>query len=236
MRIKITEKCLELLFPSRCAVCDSVVGSGKDICPDCKRKLIFISENICMKCGKELNEREIYCYDCKRKNHRFDKNLAVFPYPFIRKSLYRFKYAGRAEYARFYAKATVLRHWDEIKEWNAEAIIPVPLHKKRLRKRGYNQAEELAKSLGEIVGIPVLTNFVIRQKNTLPMKRLQASKRQNNLKKAFLIMQNDVKLKTIIVVDDIYTTGATMDAVAKVCKDAGVETVYTLTVAVGNGL
>ena len=79
MRIKITEKCLELLFPSRCAVCDSVVGSGKDICPDCKRKLIFISENICMKCGKELNEREIYCYDCKGRIIGLIKIWRFFP-------------------------------------------------------------------------------------------------------------------------------------------------------------
>ena len=236
MRIKIAEKCLDLLFPSRCAVCDCVVGKKDDICPECKKKLVYISPNICMKCGKEVNEREIYCYDCKRKNHQFDKNLAVFPYPFIRKSLYRFKYAGRAEYADFYAKAAVMRHKDEMKEWNAEAIIPVPLHKKRLRKRGFNQAEELANSLGEILQIPVLKNLVIRQKNTRPMKHLQASKRQNNLKKAFLIMENDVKLNTIILVDDIYTTGATLDELSKELKSAGVSTIYSITVAIGNSL
>lgn len=236
MRIKIVQKCLELLFPSRCAVCDSVVGGKRDICPECKNKLVFLSENVCMKCGKEISEYEAYCYDCKRKNHFFDKNVAVFSYPFIRKSLYRFKYAGRAEYAKFYAKAAVWRHLDEIKEWNARAIIPVPLHKKRLQKRGYNQAKELAKELGKILQIPVLDNLVARQKHTLPMKHLQASKRQNNLKKAFLIMENDVKLNTIILVDDIYTTGATLDELSKELKRAGVKKIYSITVAIGNSL
>ena len=90
--------------------------------------------------------------------------------------------------------------------------------------------------MSKYLGVPVCDGYIKRVKSTKALKTLDTMQRQNNLKKAFLIMQNDVKLKTIIVVDDIYTTGATMDAVAKVCKDAGVETVYTLTVAVGNGL
>ena len=84
--------------------------------------------------------------------------------------------------------------------------------------------------------IPVINDLVIRGKNTLPMKELDGSERQNNLKKAFLLGRNDVKLSTVIIIDDIYTTGSTIDAVALVCKEAGIKNIYFLTISIGSGL
>ena len=107
---------------------------------------------------------------------------------------------------------------------------------RKLKKRGYNQAELIAGMLSKHWNIPVITNLVVRCKNTRPMKEIVGTDRQNNLKKAFKLGVNDVKLNTIIIIDDIYTTGSTIDAVAKVCREAGILNIYFLTVSIGYGL
>ena len=189
-----------------------------------------------MVCGKIVNEGNVFCYDCSRKKHVFIRNFAVFVYDDIRESLYRFKYNGRAEYAEYYASSAYKRLGAQLRRLNAQALVPIPLHSSKKRERGYNQAEEYAQELSRLSGIPVRTDLVKRQKRTKPLKTLNTSERQNNLKKAFLFTQNDVKLSTIILVDDIYTTGATLDAVASVCHEAGIARIYGVTVAVGTGL
>ena len=212
----------ELLFPRRCPVCDEIVKIGKNkICPKCKDKFVPISEPWCCKCGKELKSAESeYCKDCSRGNHLFTRGRAVFTYNSVAASLYRFKYQGRQEYAEYYGECAAKLLKDEKEMKNADVIVPVPLHFTRQRKRGYNQAALLAKSLGKAWGIPVKCNLVVRHKN---------------LKKAFKLAQNDVKLNTIIIVDDIYTTGSTIDSVAQVFIQAGVHKVFFVTLAVGKG-
>ena len=225
-----------LIFPRRCALCDDLVRGNAMLCKKCNGTIKPLTGAVCQKCGKKVLEEQIYCYDCRTKRHVFDKGLALFEYQDIKESLYRFKYAGRAEYAAFYGYMAYRTHGKTICNMKADALIPVPLHYKKQHKRGYNQSYELAQKISEYTGIPVDNKLVKRKKNTLPMKRLKGIERQNNLKSAFLIMRNDVKLKTIIIIDDIYTTGATMDAVSEVCRQAGAEKIYFLTVAAGNGI
>ena len=233
---KILSKTANLLFPGRCTICDKVIGTDRGICSMCEPMVQTLSGDVCMRCGKRINDGKVYCYDCMRRSHEFERNFSVFAYPVIKDSLYRFKYQGRAEYAAYYAKQAVLLHGRRLEELNADALVPIPLHRFRQRKRGYNQSEELAKELSKRICVPVENGLIKRIKSTKALKTLDIWERQNNLKRAFLIMQNDVKLKTIILVDDIYTTGATIDAAAQVCKAAGIEKVYSLTVAVGNGI
>ena len=233
----ISNLLLELIFPGRCAVCDSVLAwSQKEICEECSRKLEYSDGNVCMKCGKPVKPEEEYCYDCKKKVHYFKQGAALFSYEYIRTSLYKFKYSGRREYAAFYGRQMAYHMEEKRRLWKPEALIPVPIHKKKLKKRGYNQAELIAKQLSEYWNIPVITNLVVRCKNTRPMKEIVGTDRQNNLKKAFKLGVNDVKLSTIIIIDDIYTTGSTIDAVSKVCLEAGISRVYFLTVSIGYGL
>ncbi len=236
MRLKTTEKLAALFFPNRCAVCDAIVTSKGSICRNCVSKIHFLPDYTCMVCGKKVEDGKVYCYDCSRKKHEFIRNFAVFVYADVRESLYRFKYNGRAEYACFYAKAAFRRLGKQLSQLGAQALVPVPLHPSKKRRRGYNQAEEFAREFSKLSGIPVYTDLVRRQKRTKPLKTLNVSERQNNLKKAFLFNQNDVKLSTIILIDDIYTTGSTLDAVAEVCHEAGITQIYGLTVAVGTGL
>ena len=205
----------DLLFPRRCPVCDRPVEpSGAYICGACRKKLIFIKEPRCLKCGKQLREKEKeYCYDCGGKTHIYDRGIALYTYGSIRPALYRLKYGGRRE-----------------------GLVPVPLHPAREKKRGYNQAALLAEEMGKCLNIPVFSGLVERSRNTCPQKELDGAARQINLKKAFKIAQNDVKLNTIVIIDDIYTTGSTIDAVAEVCRNAGIKHVYFVALAIGRGM
>jgi len=232
---KLINEILTLFFPKRCAGCDCIIMGNHGVCSACKTKIRLLDGDTCMICGKKVKDGTVYCYDCNRKNHVFIQNIAVFVYSDIRESLYRFKYHGRAEYAAYYARMANEVHGKKIASWKADAIIPIPLHESRYRKRGYNQAQEFANELSVRTGVPVNGELLKRVKNTKPLKLLSASERQNNLKKAFLFKQNDVKLNTIILVDDIYTTGATLDAAAMACREGGVNRIYTITVAVGRG-
>lgn len=225
----------ELIYPARCPICDEILllGAGK-ICKACRKKPEYVTEPACRKCGKPLKKMEDeYCPDCMEKRHYFKEGTAVFLYPSIKESVYRFKYEGRQEYAVYYGQQIRLRLGQKIRRWNPDGLIPVPLYKKKKQKRGYNQAEILAQAVSRETGIPVYTNLVERIRNTVPQKELDMQGRENNLKRAFKICQNDVKLKTIIIIDDIYTTGSTMDALALECKRAGIENIYCISLAIG---
>ena len=118
----------------------------------------------------------------------------------------------------------------------ADAILPVPVHASRRRSRGYNQAELVAAELSRLTGIKMYDRLVKRVRKTTPQKELTIQERQNNLKKAFNITANVVKLNKTILVDDIYTTGSTLDAVAVELQRHGVKTVYAITLCIGEGM
>ena len=229
---------IELLFPRRCPICDKPVDKmGCYACKKCQITLQYVHSPYCMKCGKELKENtKEYCEDCENVQHYFDRGRALYEYNSIKTAIYRFKYEGRREYADFFGKELNRQFGEQIKEWKADAIVPVPLHLEREKRRGYNQAALIAKVLGKELNIPVNENIIRRVKATLPQKQVNGKERQNNLKNAFKIGQNDVKLNTVVVVDDIYTTGATMDAVAECLKSAGVGKVYWISLTIGSGM
>lgn len=229
---------LNLVYPRHCPVCDDIIEySGGFTCKKCIHKIKYIKEPSCMKCGKPLYEAEVdYCYDCAVKKHYYIKGAAVFEYHSMAASIYRFKYSGRQEYADFYAKNIVQRLGNQIKRWNPDALIPVPIHSAKMSARGYNQAEVIARKLERETGIPVKSNIVKRCKKTLPQKNLDDAQRQINLKRAFKIYRNDVKLDTIVIIDDIYTTGSTVNAMARELHKAGIKNIYYIALAIGKGL
>ena len=229
---------LDYLFPSRCAVCDEVTDSpGAGLCEKCKGKIVYIKEPYCLKCGKQLKKEEKeYCSDCERIRHLFDAGVSLYDYGSMADSVFRFKYAGRAEYAAFYGRDLYEKkeHW--LKSLRPDALVPVPIHSSRMRKRGYNQATLIARELSKHSGIPVREELIRRSTRTQPLKDLSHAERQNNLKRAFKIRQNDVKLNTIVIIDDIYTTGSTIDSMTRVLKEAGIGKVYFITLTIGRGI
>lgn len=235
---KTGETVLQLLFPRRCPVCDGIVRPfGEKICPECLSKLKVVASPWCMRCGKKLTEEREFCSDCKRREHKYDRARTLYEYGCAAPSIYRFKYGGRQEYGEFFGEEMGRYLGDFIRRAHPDVIVPIPLYCGKLRKRGYNQAACLAKALGRSLGLPVDEKLVKRVRNTAPMKRLNPAERQNNLKKAFIIGRNDVKLyDRIILVDDIYTTGTTLDEVAALLKAHGVSKVYCVTLACGSGV
>lgn len=227
---------LQLIYPRRCPLCDDILEFPRQAaCPNCLRHVRFVSDDHCMTCGKQLSDNASeYCLDCESGRHVYDKGRMLWVYEdAVKESIYRFKYTGRKAYAQKYAQIIEQELGDFVEKCQADGIIPVPLHFYRQQKRGYNQAALIARALGKRYEIPVYDRLVSRVKNTKPQKRLDLLERQNNLKKAFKIRKNDVKLNTIILIDDIYTTGSTIDAISEVLRNAGVAHIYFVTLAGG---
>ena len=234
----VWDKALSIIYPRRCPVCDGLIGAfGTELIhAGCSRKVRRIKGNTCAKCGKLLgagHEDDEYCRDCRTVRHAFDRGFSVFEYRSISGSIYRFKYMGRQEYASFYAKEAAALLGKKIKRLHVDAVIPVPMYADKEIKRGYNQADVLAKEVARELGIQYYGGVIRRVRNTQPMKELDARGRRNNLKKAFIIPKNDVKFKCILIIDDIYTTGSTIDEIAHEFRVAGVEKIYFLTLAIG---
>jgi len=231
------ERLLNLLYPRRCPLCDEPVPVTDElICHTCERKMRYIEGARCRKCGKKLaDDTKLYCEDCEKRRHAFDYGYALYAYRDMHESIYRYKSQKRCEYARFYAKDIWTHLREEIRRMNADALIPVPLHASRQRMRGYNQSELLTRELSPLCGVPSRSDIIQRVRKTIPQKELDMLGRQNNLKKAFLIRSDVVKLNRVIIVDDVYTTGSTIDAVAAVLRQHGVGKIYFITLCIGEG-
>ena len=234
---KLWEVVCDLIFPPRCPLCDKVQARQlKGICPDCRRKIRYIREPRYMKCSKQLadGERE-YCRDCEKRPHLFRQGRALYHYETVASALHRFKYKGKKEYGEIFGDELAYFLGDYIRRIEPDALVPVPMYSAKERVRGYNQAQVLAEALGRRLNLPVESDIVRRVRNTRALKALNSKERLNNLKNAFILRGNGVKLNTIIIVDDIYTTGSTIDAVAKVLLEAGVKNIYFVTIAIGEG-
>ena len=169
-----------------------------------------------MQCGKQIRSMEKeYCYDCMHTHHYYEQGLSLWNHKApVNQSIYQFKYHNQRRYGELYSQELVKNFQKEIRRWNPDVIIPVPLHRARRRKRGYNQAQILAENLGRMLCIPVDSKSLARRKKTSPAFR---------------------PVRKVLLVDDIYTTGNTLDAAAKALKGKGVEKVYFLTISIGQG-
>lgn len=225
------------IWPPRCPVCDDVIRPGERICPDCRKRVRRVAEPVCKRCGKPLeNERREYCTDCAGGKHVYRQGKAVFVYrDGIRQSMYRFKYANRREYAAFYAEEAAMLYERWVRRNQIEVIVPVPMFEGKMRRRGYNQAEVFARALGEKLDLPVDARIVRRVKNTVPQKELNDKERQHNLKNAFQLQADIVEYRQVLLVDDIYTTGSTMDAVSQILLAGGARNVYYICISIGAG-
>lgn len=231
------ENASDTIYPPRCPICEQLVEPGGMACDDCLSRLKYIVSPFCMVCGKQLDDelREV-CEDCAQKRHYFIRGVAAFSYTReIKQSMYRFKYDGQREYARFYAELLYKLKGHIIASWKPQVIIPVPLHAGRYRKRGYNQAALVAHRLGRLMNIPVDETLLVRTKNTLPQKALNDRERSKNIKNAFHTAPDIVKYKKILLVDDIYTTGATLDECSQAIKAVHSADIYFAAVCVGRG-
>lgn len=225
---------LDIIYPRRCPMCDGILLPEEPwICEKCVEKLHPITENRCVICGKPVPEQEERCRDCQKREHYFDRARAPYGYHGqMEQSLMRFKYGGRMEYAGFYAHAICRYEIDFIRQIRPEVLIPVPVHPARMRKRGYNQAHLIAKHLSQELQIAEEIHLVKRVRNTKAQKDLNPEERRKNLEHAFALTGKEQPYRTILLVDDIYTTGSTADALAKLLKQHGARQVSIVSAAV----
>ena len=217
--------------------------SAEGICPGCRKKIVPVTEGAyCMHCGKPLrNEAAEYCPDCVKNlsagKHGFDQGRSLWLHreP-VSGALYRFKYRNRRRFGRIFAGGLAEAYAQQIRRWGIGEIIPVPLHPSRRRMRGFNQAEILARELGGLCGLPVRTDVLYRIRKTSPQKLLGRAERLRNLHGAFGVSADWKPCGNVLLIDDIYTTGATLERAAGILKKAGAQKVFFLTISIGQGI
>ena len=225
-----------MIYPKVCPFCGKISSEG--ICADCRDEVAYISEPRCMKCGKPLKQdTEEFCPDCLAGRSHVVQGGGLWPHreP-VAGALYRFKYRNRRHFGRIFARELADQYMDQIGRWGIEEIIPIPLHISRRRSRGFNQAEILARELSDATGIPMRKDVLFRVKKTSPQKALGKRERRGNLKGAFAVSRTWKARKNVLLIDDIYTTGSTIEKAAEMLKKAGAQNVYFLTISIGQGV
>lgn len=237
----VLEKVLEMIFPSNiyCISCGSIIDNSRDyaLCDSCMESFHWVGEKTCSKCGKILqdNYRHALCHDCRTFERQFDKGFTCVQYGLLERGLLMdYKYRGKSYIGR--KLGDIMYDRMSIEDVEADLIVPVPMFSRNQNKRGYNQAEVMAKRFASRRGMVCASELLERTKETVPMKGLGSLERYENLKNAFAVSgknQYTITGKRILLIDDIFTTGSTLDACSSVLKEAGAAEVYVLTFACG---
>lgn len=230
---------LDAVFPDKCAICHDILKKRRTgaLCSACQRQLHPVTEPRCKRCSKSLEvSGEELCGDCRGKTFYVTKGMALYSYDrMMQTAIANFKYGGELSCGAYFAGELIKRYGTWIKEIFPEVILPVPVHKKKLRFRGFNQAEYIAAQIGMELGIPVTGDYLIRTENTRPQKGLGVRARIENLQRSFGVIQTGRPYRNVLLVDDIYTTGATLEACGKALKETGTNRIYFLCLCIGRG-
>lgn len=232
----ISNSLIDLLFPPHCVACQSL---GVWLCSDCLNKIETIHPPVCHSCGlpsedsQTLGSRASVCERCKTSPLQLDglRALAYHTGP-LRQAIHHFKYQDLRSLAGPLGKL-MSQGWAVLAPRNLsiDAIIPVPLHPTRQRQRGYNQAALLAIEVGAHLQLPVLQDVLVRTKATAPQVDLGAQERRANVQDAFRCVGNRLSGKRVMLLDDVCTTGSTLESACATLRGAGTLSVwaYTLT-------
>lgn len=237
---KLGNELLNIIYPKRCPICMDIIPINEEerICDSCVEELPYVTEPRCKKCSKPLdNEMADYCYDCTKNEHSYTRGWALWLYSGeIKKALRRFKYNNNKNYGKIFSKEIVTFYKREITDASIDLIIPVPLHISKQKKRGYNQAAIIGSNIGRYLDIPYSSNCAIRTINTKAQKNLSDKERADNMKKVFkVVKQNQIRDKRVLICDDIYTTGNTINSLSKELLRNGAKEVFFITLAIGKG-
>ena len=231
-----TELLVDLVYPRRCPICGRPAPFGLKICPECRTRLPVIEAKRCAKCGKPVEDFETLCPDCRKTQHMYDRGLGIYVYDEIMKhAVSDLKYKGRREYGEVFGELIYENARSELLCWKPDCLIPIPLHRARAGERGYNQARIISEALSKKSGIPTRADILIRTMETDRMKELSAKDRTNNMIRAFEASGDCRGIKSVVLIDDIYTTGSTIDAASAVLRKAGIDEIYFLAVCIGGG-
>ncbi|MBI5058014.1 MAG: ComF family protein [Nitrospirae bacterium] len=224
---------LNTLFPETCPVCQNRAQDHvtAPICSDCWQEVSPYKGPLCRRCGKPLVSGEsATCGECIQDEPAFVYARSFGLYEgALKKAINLLKFYGIKRLSKPLSDIIT-----QIKLPHVDAVIPVPLHEKRLRQREFNQSALLAKYLAESLGTDVVVNCLVKIRDTRPQVGLSSQERRKNLSKAFDIKQRElINGKNIMLVDDVVTTGATVRECSKVLKKAGAKNIYAITLAHG---
>ncbi|MEI6499566.1 MAG: ComF family protein [Armatimonadota bacterium] len=235
----LLQSVLDLLFPPRCEVCNTL---GREaFCATCRAQLIPMDEPYCRLCGQlfQLSEaRQTLCPPCRHQPPRFDGARTVGLHTgALRRAVLNFKFENRRRLQEPLGELLAERFTRELETegglpWRlVDAMVPVPLHPKRRDWRGFDQALFLAEAMSERCGVPVVADGMTRVRPTTPQIELTPEERHENVRKAFAPVGETLRGRNIVLIDDVYTTGATASEAARAAKLGGAGHVYVLTIS-----
>jgi len=228
---------IDYALPPRCPACGVIVSDSLAFCADCWGSIDFIGDPLCATCGLELPYAaigdEVRCGGCLAEEPPFDRARAVMRYGEVGKTIaHRLKYSRRVSLARVMAAHMArLIAAGEGAGQRAAILLPVPLHRWRIWSRGFNQAALIAGHMAKRSGVPMRTDLIRRTVNTPPLHSLGPGARRKAVRGAFALSpgaRETIRGKTIILIDDIWTTGSTASACARLLKAGGAARVEIL--------
>jgi ComF family protein len=235
----LADALLALLFAPLCAACHEPLDhpSRGAVCRRCWLSILPLTPPLCDVCGDPLPSWRVVslplpqCPRCRRRSHAIDRGRAIGPYEgALRQVIHALKYDARRSLARPLGRLMCERGAEILA--GADSLVPVPLHPSRRRERGFNQAADLARQIGRLASLPIIAGLR-RVRATVPQAALPAGRRHGNVRDAFAVtgIGNQATGQVIVLVDDVSTTGATLEACARTLKAAGMAEVRALTAA-----
>jgi len=228
----------DIIFPPQCAACSEIINrlSGQVFCPACLSKISFITGSLCPICGLPFLDSPAeshICGDCLLRQPYFAGARAAAGFEsIIMDAIHKFKYGRNISTGRALGSFMAGFSFPDFDFSEYSLLIPVPLHIKRLRERGFNQSLLLAEEMGEKHHLPVNFSLLKRCNFTLTQTGLNKAEREKNIKGAFTVTdKNKIAGKCVILVDDVYTTGSTINECARVLMQAGAKKVAALTLS-----
>ena len=231
------ETVLGLVYPRVCALCHEHRADRRNgyVCPSCSLGVRRIGNHCCRRCGLPWSgviTASHTCADCRGATYAWDEaRAAVVAEGVALESIHRLKYQKEPWFATFLSGLLTDAALPSLAGHTWQGVVPVPLHRVRLREREFNQAERLAAPLARALGVPLVTDRVRRHEATLSQASLSREDRTRNVRSAFVPERSDTIRGSWIIVDDVLTTGATTDAVAAVLKGLGADRVIVWAVA-----
>lgn len=219
---------LDLLFPQWCVGCGR---EGSYICESCRESLTPVAPPFCPRCGRPQADGAL-CPLCVSGNVAIDGIRSPYLYGgVIRRAVHELKYRNLRALAM--PLAGLLHEYLQENPLPGDVLVPIPLHPKRLRERGYNQSARLAGELGKLTGLPVAGKALVRERATPSQARTDSlEERRQNIAGAFTCNSHELRNRQIILIDDVATSGATLNAAAAALKEAGAASVWGLVVAI----
>jgi ComF family protein len=229
---------VDLVYPPRCAVCGDFLSPGfaEVMCSECRGALRRVETPLCMRCGVPFNTgpaEDRICESCLRGPHAYEGARALYVYEDIAiESVHRLKYSGRTRLVEVFGPELAKLALEWLPAGIKPLVIPVPLHIKRLRERGFNQSLLLARHVAALPGYELDYLSLCRIRNTPSQSALDRDHRRQNVQAAFAVRRPAaINRRDVVLVDDVSTTGSTLDACSRTLLKSGATRVYGLTLA-----